>query len=416
MLELGSRHSIEFYKIFLAMRKKYYFYETKALLSRHKLLLVFFMSVLVPGIKNIPMIGTPFFAVINPTLPIFSKAVYMVSLIIFLLGFTHAQSMFINGGPFREYLNTMYLARYHQKRIDMVLILISLSFVWIGIILGGTQLYYFSENKLAVISYYGLYVAMLSAILVMLLSMLYKNMRDILLLSTCIALIGVVSTIQVGSLNWIVSIGVSIVSVMVMLKSQPKRSQESIGTYKEKIDLKKSFVGLKSYIILQIAVYRRNKNPFLLRFFLCICIAALSFYLNYFEKTFINKIQTIILPISCFSYCASTVFTFLSEDELQCSVFHRIYPSSLLNKHIIEVIMLSGILILSFVPTIILILSKSFLLSCVLGISLIMNALSLFVNRYLYAYSLRYCLFTSTVNTIVNLYIQCLLIGGFLGN
>lgn len=109
MLELTQLDKNYFNYQFLKFRTQYYFNETKELIARHKLLTAFIICLLAPGVKNIQAIGIPFYALIDPSITFKAKFIYLVTLLFFLLSLTRAQSSFIKGGAFREYLHTLYI-------------------------------------------------------------------------------------------------------------------------------------------------------------------------------------------------------------------------------------------------------------------------------------------------------------------
>ncbi|WP_133130206.1 hypothetical protein [Legionella yabuuchiae] len=418
MPELINDSYQKFNKDFLKFRKKYYFNETKELLARHKLLTAFIICLLAPGIKSIQAIGVPFYTMIEPSSSLSVKLLFLMPLLFFLIVLTKAQSKFIKGGTFRDYLDTLYMPSTVYKKIDMVILLLSLNVVWIAILFGAGKLYQLPARPVLLFSYYCLYCSMLMAIVVLLLNSLYKNTGGVLILTFSLILIAAVSLKEVWVLNVTTALGVGLLSAAIALKVQPyKKKNKHV-----KISNKEQLTGLAAnssprvLFLTQIATFRANKNTFFIRIALCTFLSAISFNLFFSYELSGNRTSLLLILISIESYILSTLFTFFAKDELDYAVFYSIFPYQSFSRQPIEIVIVSGILILSIMPIIVfsLFTTPPAILSLILILT--MNVITIAVNRVLYACSLRFCLFTALLNTIGHTLMQYLLIGAFFGN
>lgn len=414
---INDNHQL-FNKDFLKFRKKYYFNETKELLARHKLLTAFIICLLAPGIKNIQAIGVPFYAMIEPSSSFGIKLLFLIPLLFFLMVLTKAQSKFIKGGTFRDYLDTLYIPSTVYKKIDTVILLLSLNVVWIAILFGAGKIYQLPAKPALLFSYYCLYCSMIMAIVVLLLNSLYKNTGGVLILALSLILIAAVSTQEIWLLNIVTSLGIGLLSVAIALKVQPykKKGKYLKVTNKEQLNRLTTGSSLRMFFLTQIATYRANKNTFFIRIALCMFLSIISFNLFFSDELITNRKSLLLILLSFESYILSTLFTFFAKDELDYAVFYSIFPYQFYIRRPIEIVMVSGILILSVMPIIVfsLFTTPPYLLPLIFILT--MNVITIAVNRVLYAYSLRFCLFTSLLNTVGNILVQYLLIGAFFGN
>lgn len=414
---INDNHQL-FNKDFLKFRKKYYFNETKELLARHKLLTAFVICLLAPGIKNIQVIGVPFFAMIEPSSSFGIKLLFLIPLLFFLMVLTKAQSKFIKGGTFRDYLDTLYIPSTVYKKIDTVILLLSLNVVWIAILFGAGKIYQLPAKPALLFSYYCLYCSMIMAIVVLLLNSLYKNIGGVLILTLSLILIAAVSTQEILLLNMVTSLGIGLLSVAIALKVQPYKKKGKCLKVSNKEQLNQLTTGssLRIFFLTQIATYRANKNTFFIRIALCMFLSIISFNLFFSDEFITNRKSLLLILISFESYILSTLFAFFAKDELDYAVFYSIFPYQSFIRRPIEIVVVSGILLLSVMPIIVfsLFTTPPYLLPLMLILT--MNVITIAVNRVLYAYSLRFCLFTSLLNTVGNILVQYLLIGAFFGN
>jgi len=304
MPELISDNHQQFNKDFLKFRKKYYFNETKELLARHKLLTAFIICLLAPGIKSIQAIGVPFYAMIEPSSSLSVKLLFLMPLLFFLIVLTKAQSKFIKGGTFRDYLDTLYMPSTVYKKIDTVILLLSLNVVWIAILFGAGKIYQLPARPVLLFSYYCLYCSMLMAIVVLLLNSLYKNTRGVLILALSLILIAAVSTEEVWLLNVATALGVGLLSAAIALKVQPyKRKSKYIKIpNKEQLNRLATDSSPRVLFLTQIATYRANKNTFFIRIALCMFLSIISYNLFFSDELIPNRTSLLLILISFESY------------------------------------------------------------------------------------------------------------------
>lgn len=415
MPKLIKDNQPQFNKDFLKFRKQYYFNETKELLARHKLLTAFIICLLAPGIKSIQAIGVPFYAIIEPSSSLSVKLLFLMPLLFFLMVLTKAQSKFIKGGTFRVYLDTLYMPSTVYKKIDALILLLSLNVVWIAILFGAGKIYLLPARPVLLFSYYCLYCAMLMVMFVLLLNSLYKNTRGVLILVLSLILIAAVSTEDIWLLNVVTALGAGLLSAVVALKVQPyKRKSKGIKiSNKKQLNRLATDSSPRALFLTQIATYRANKNTFFMRIALCMLLSVIVFFSDELSA---NTTSLLLIFISFESYILSTLFTFFAKNELDYAVFYSIFPYQSFRRRLIEIVMISGILILSAMPIIVFSLLTSPPVILPLILILTMNVITIAVNRVLYACSLRFCLFTALLNTIGNTLAQYLLIGAFFGN
>jgi hypothetical protein len=205
---------------------------------------------------------------------------------------------------------------------------------------------------------------------------------------------------------------------MLALKVQPYKKRAKppkIFNNERLIQLTASFT-LKVFFLTQLATYRANKNTFLIRTSLCIVLSIISFNLFFSNDFVTNRKSLLLILISFETYILSTLFTFFAKDELDYAVFYAIFPCQTFIRRPIEIVVVSGLLLLSVLPIMVFSIFSTppYFLPFVLILT--MNTIAIVSNRVLYAYSLRFCLFTSLLNMVGNIFVQYLLIGAFFGN
>jgi hypothetical protein len=417
MSELISDNLRLFNKDFLKFRKTYYINETKELLARHKLLSAFIICLLAPGIQNIQAIGVPFYTIIEPSSSLGIKLLFLVPLLFFLIALTQAQSKFIKGGTFRDYLNTFFIPSSVCKKIDATILLLSLNVVWLAILFGAGKVHQLQGSSAQLFSYYCLYGSMIMAIVVLLLHSLYKSVLGGLILIAALILIAFASTANLWWLNSVVSLGVGFLSAILAFKVQPyKMKAKPFKTSSIELIMLTTGSSLKVFFLTQLATYRANKNKFFIRISLCVFLSIISFNLFFSEEFITNRKGFLLILISFQTYTLSTLFTFFAKDELDYAVFYSIFPYQTIVRRPIEIVAVNGLLLLSVIPIVVFSLfsTPSYFLPVLMMLTI--NMVAVVVNRALYAYSLRFCLFTSLLNTAGSIFVQYLLIGEFFGN
>lgn len=418
MPELINDNSYLFNKDFLKFRKKYYIHETNELLARHKLLTAFIICLLAPGMQHIQAIGMPFYAMIAPGFSLGIKLLFLIPLLFFLMLLTSAQSKFIKGGMFRDYLDTVGISSGVYKKIDTIILLLSLNVVWIAILLGAGKIYQLPAKLALLWSYYCLYCSMIIAMVVLLLNSLYKNTAGVLLQVLSLILIAAVSTRDVCLLNMLTALVVGLLSIAIALKVQPSRKKMKYLEIFHSKQLKRLKIGSSPgvFFVTQLASYRANKNAFFIRISLCSFLSLISFKLFFSDELITNRTTFLLMLISFESYILSTLFTFFAKDERDYAVFYAIFPYQSFSRRSIEIALVGGILLLSVIPLVVfsVLIIPSGLLP--LMVILAMNMIAITVNRMLYACSLRFCLFTSFLNMAANILAQYVLIGAIFGH
>ena len=161
---------------------------------------------------------------------------------------------------------------------------------------------------------------------------------------------------------------------------------------------------------------RAHKTAIIIRLSVCILLTiAIIYSLLSTAEPFENMIVVLLVLIGIQTYLLSTIATFFSKNEQDYSLFHFICHDNLLLKRGAEIACLVAGLLLSLFPLIIFVaFMKPPYLASLTGI-IIANIFTISINRVLYTYSLRFCFFTSLINTVANIVMQYLLIGAFLG-
>ena len=182
MSELTTYNSQIFNKKMFKFRIKYYFHETGEALLRHKLLLVFLFCLLAPGFQSIQLIGVPLSAILDPSFSFTIKCCSLFSLLAFLSILIRSQVKSIKGGELRDFLFTLAIPSSIDKKIDLIVLTISMNIAWLAFFFGATGISAISDDKLLLYSYYALYLAVIITIIVFLLNLLYKNVANMLVL------------------------------------------------------------------------------------------------------------------------------------------------------------------------------------------------------------------------------------------
>ncbi len=339
MLELTQLNKSYFNHQFFKFRTQYYFNETKELIARHKLLTAFIICLLAPGVKNIQAIGIPFYALIDPSITFKSKCIYLVALLFFLLTLTRAQSSFIKGGAFREYLHTLHIPLHVHKTIDFIILLLSLNIVWLAIFFGGIRILYNTEDCLFLASQYFLYVSTVLVLCTLLLNFLYKQIVKCIITFSVLLLMIIIS--KQGS--WLFNFGaggsIFLLCGIILGTIRPQKYTFKIPSF-DVLNSLKSLYPLKNMFIIQLAVLRNNKISFLIRFTLCFAISLLILRVLNSLETVDNRQEGILVLMGLQTYILSTLFTLFEKDKLEHSLFHSIFPYQKYTQPIKEIILI----------------------------------------------------------------------------
>ncbi|RUQ95124.1 DUF6136 family protein [Legionella septentrionalis] len=399
---------------FLKFRTQYYVNETKELLARHKLLTAFIVCLLVPGVKNIQVIGIPFYALIDPYITFKAKFIYLIALLLFLLSLTRAQSSFIKGGTFREYLHTLYIPLRVHKAIDFIILLFSLNIVWLAIFFGGTNILHNTKDSLFLASQYCLYASTVFVLCTLLLNFLYKKIAKGIIVFSALLLIIIISKQGDWLLNFGVGLSISLLCCLILGTVQPCLHEQKYSFKIPHVDVLnglKSIHSLKSIFIIQLAVLRKNKISFLIRFTLCFAISLLILQVLNSEETVDNRQGLILVLMGLQAYILSTLFTFFEKEKLEHALFHSIFPYQKYTQPIKE-IMLIWIGLMSALMPVFLFCIFSLKNYCLLILVIFaINSVVFAINRILYALSLRFCLFSSLLNTVGSCVAQYIFLG-----
>ncbi|KTD59279.1 DUF6136 family protein [Legionella shakespearei] len=416
MLELTQLNKNYFNHQFLKFRAQYYFNETKELIARHKLLTAFIICLLAPGVKNIQAIGIPFYALIDPSMTFKAKFIYLVTLLFFLLSLTRAQSSFIKGGIFREYLHTLYIPLRVHKAIDFIILLLSLNLVWLAIFFGGANILHNTEDTLFKASQYCLYASTVFVLCTLLLNFLYKRIAKGVMAFLALLLIIVISKQGSSLLNFGVGLSISLLCCIILGTIQPRRHEQKSSFNILRLDIfnsLKSIHSLKNIFIIQLAVLRQNKISFLIRFTLCFAISLLILQVLNPQETVDNRQGLILVLLGLQTYILSTLFTLFEKGKLEYALFHSIFPYQKHAQPIKEIILIWIGLMLALMPVFLFCIFSLKNYCLLILVIFAMNGVLFAINRTLYALSLRFCLFSSLLNTVGGCVVQYIFLGAY---
>ncbi|MFJ1269804.1 DUF6136 family protein [Legionella lytica] len=409
MFELAPLEPSSFTQYFLKFRIKYYFNETKELLARHKLLCVFIICLLAPGVEHIPALGTPFYALIDPSNTLKEKLIYLVSLLLFLLAMTKTQLTFIKGGEFREYLHTLNIPIRASKKIDFIILLVSLNIVWLAVFFGATNIIHCSKEPSIVISQYCLYASLVLAIITLLWNCLYRKIANGILLFLVLILV-VCSSMQ-GSvlINCSVSCFVILLCGLIIWMVQPFVIQRNYTFKIIPIHLV-SDSKCKRIFLLQLAILRENKRALFMRLTLCLAVSGIILHVLFSQEMLDNREAIVFVLMGLQTYLLSTLFILFEKAKLDYALFHKIFPYQRQSSFIKEVSITSALFFLVLLPV---------FWCSIFGFNLfvmwVMGSIGLMLNRLFYAQSLRFCLFTSLLSTLVSGVVQYRILGAYVG-
>lgn len=415
MLELTQLDKNYFNYQFLKFRAQYYFNETKELIARHKLLTAFIICLLAPGVKNIQAIGIPFYALIDPSITFKAKFIYLVALLFFLLSLTKAQSSFIKGGAFREYLHTLYIPLRVHKAVDFIILLFSLNMVWLAIIFGGANILH-TKDSLFQASQYCLYASTVFVLCTLLLNFLYKRIAKGVMVFLALLLIIVISKQGNSLLNFGVGLSISLLCGIILGTAQPHRYEQKYSFKIRHFDILnglESIHSLKNIFIIQLAVLRQNKISFLIRFTLCFAISLLTLQVLNSQETVDNRQGLILVLLGLQTYILSTLFTLFEKGKLEHALFHSIFPYQKQAQPIKEVILIWIGLMLALMPMFLFCIFSLKNYCLLILVIFAMNGVVFTINRILYALSPRFCLFSSLLNTVGICVIQYIFLGAY---
>lgn len=418
MSELTTYNVSLFNKQLLKFRIRYYFKETGELVLRHKLLMAFLFCLLAPGIEKIHIIGVPFFVIVAPGISLGIKLLSLTALLSFLFLLIRAQANFIKGGEFGDYLSVLQAFSPNDKKIDLIVSMLSLNVIWFALVFGGARLTHITNDTSLLYSYYALYSSLIIVIMIFLLNALYKNIQNIIFLTLLCMLIALVSTQQNSLLNFGICLFSSLSCISIAYSTQPYKQRTQPSVKGDKKPFIKSIANhpIKLYFLTQIATIRAHKTAFTIRLSITTLLSIATIYLLLSSTELVESMFVVLLILSGIqTYILSTWSTFFSKNEQDYRLFHSIFHDNLLLKQGMEIICISTGLFLSLIPLMIfLAFMKPIDIVLLTGI-IMASTLTITINRLLYRYSLRFCFFTSLINTIANVVMQYLLIGAFLG-
>ncbi|WP_058533597.1 hypothetical protein [Legionella saoudiensis] len=407
MFELAHLDKGSFHQQFLKFRIKYYFNETKEFLARHKLLSVFIICLLAPGVEHIQAIGFPFYALIDPTNTLKEKLIYLILLLTFLLAMTKTQLSFIRGGELREYLHTLHISSHTYKKIDFIILLLSLNIVWMAVFFGAASILHYAKEPLFVLSQYSLYTSMILTIVTLLLNYLYRKIANGILLFSALILI-VWSSVQA---SWLVNYGVSslviVLSVLTIWTVQP-----FVRARNHLFKMPRFQVGennkCKKIFIIQLAALRANKRVLITRLLFCFAITGVILQVP-------NREGMLLILVGLQTYILSTLFALFEKGKQDYAVFHKVFPYQQQINFVKEVCIALLLLFIILVPVFfyyLFIFEKYFLWFSLMGA---MSSVGLIINRIFYARSLRFCLFSTMLTTMGSCVVQYHILGACFG-
>lgn len=396
---------------YLKFRTQYYFNETRELIARHKLLTAFIICLLAPGVKNIQAIGILFYALIDPLTTFKIKFVYLTSLLSFLLAMTNAQLSFIKGGAFRAYLHTVHISSRVHKGVDFIILLFSLNIVWLAIFFGGASIFHDAKAPLYLSSQYLLYVSLIFVLCTLLLTLLYKKIASGVLSFSALLLVVFISSQGNWLLNYCVGTGILLTCGITVWLIEPCQNKKKHSFKIMHFEQFNKLDSLKNIFIIQLAVLRKHKLSFLIRFTLCFFLYPLILQVLASPETVNNRQELIIVLIGLQTYILSTLFAFFEKEKLEHNLFHKIFPYQSHTKIIKEIILITTGFLLTLSPVFVFLivnLKNGFSLTFIIVAT---NCTVLAINRVLYRQSLRFCLFTSLLNTLCGCVIQYIFSG-----
>ncbi|MGQ3890901.1 hypothetical protein [Legionella sp. CNM-4043-24] len=400
MLGLVPLYKNNFWHQFLAFRIRYYCNETSELIARHKLLTVFILCLLAPGVRNIQAVGVPFYALIDPAAALNTKFFYLVGLLFSLLSLTRAQSSFIKGGVFRDYLQTVYIPARIHKRIDFIILVLSLNIIWIAIIFGGVTILSNTDDSVFRTSQYCLYASTIFALCTLLFNFLHKNTGRVFIVLLALLLVVDISRQGQCVVNFGLGAGVAVLCGLMFKTTEFHRPRYA---FTFKIPRADAFNGLRGVFIIQLAVLRKYRLSLVIRFVICCSLSILVFNILNFQET-TERPQAIVLVLSGLQiYILSTLFTLFERERLEHAVFHHIFPYQKQIQPLKEAVLIwTGFMLVS-AP----VLSGTF--------HLITALIIIALNRFIYTLSLRFCLFSSLLATAGACIAQYFFLGAWYG-
>lgn len=410
MLENYYPETNRFNVLFCKYRIKNYVNETANILTRHKILFAFIICLLAPGVNNLPKIGLPFFEIINPTATMPLKLLCIGGVLAFSIMLTNAQSNFIKGGKLRNYLNLFDISTNAHKKIDLTILIISLNFIWLAIILGSMFIYTYRYNTSNVLSLFCLYFSFILGYLVLLLSQLYKNKKYALVLLLNLIFIASISSFQIPLINFGGAILSSLYSYFIFEKMVPLETKRNSGklSISSHNPLSQS---IRVFFALQCSSYRQHTKLFITKLFYCFALSAFLIYLTMTQEFSINKIGFFITILGFQIFLLSTLFSLFQKDEIDCTLFHKIFPYQKHLKYFKEVIFIFLLFLCSNTLLLLYLITENRALFIIIFPLILSSFLPFTLNRLLYRLSLRLCLFTSLMSSVFWIVIQYLLIG-----
>lgn len=324
MLENILSDKIQFNRLFCKYRIKNYVNKTSDYLTRHKLLLAFIICLLVPGIENLPKIGMPFFSIVDSTTTIPLKLLFIGSILVVSLVLTNAQANFIKGGPFRDYLTSFDISISAHKKIDFIVLAISLNIIWLSIALGASFIYTESTNPWMAVSLLCLYVSFIANYLVLLLNNLYGNRKHLLLLLLNLVAIAFISTSTMIFIHFAGAVLTSLFSIMLFWKTEPADKTLKAGQLAKKHHKKQSSNSLKLYFTIQYAIYKQHKKVFLTKILTSTLINIFLLYFTAAEHFKRDSLGFFITILGFNTYTLSTLFSVFQQEENEYQLFHTL--------------------------------------------------------------------------------------------
>lgn len=326
--------------------------------------------------------------------------------------------MWTTGGAFREYLHTLYIPASVHKAVDFIILLLSLNIVWLAIFFGGTNILHNAEDSLFISSQYCLYASTVFVLCTLLLNFLYKKIANGTMTFSALLLIIIISKQGNWLLNFGVGLSISLLCGIILGTVQPYLREQKYSFKIPHFDVLngfKSLSSLKNIFIIQLAVLRKNKISFLIRFTICFALSLLILQVLNSQETVDNRQGLILVLMGLQTYILSTLFTLFEKGKLEHLLFHNIFPYQRHNQPIKEVIFIWTGLILTLIPVF---LFCIFSLKNYFSLILIIFAMSgvvLAINRLLYTQSLQFCLFSSLLNSVGSCVVQYLFLGAYYG-
>lgn len=326
---------------------------------------------------------------------------------------TNAQSNFITGGKLRKYLKIFDISANVHKKIDLIILIISLNFIWLAIILGSVFIYTYRYEINNPASIFCLYLSFIAGYLILLLSQLHKNKKYVAGLLFNLIFIAYLSSFQITLINYGEAILASLFSYLIFKKIVLLETKTKSGKLSITSDNRFSQL-IRDLLALQCASYRKHNKLFRTKFLYCFVFSTYLIYLATISKFSVDKIGFFITILGVEVFLLSTLFSLFQKDEIACQLFHEIFPYQKYLKYFKEIILVFLLFLLSNIPFLLYLMIENRAFFVMFLPLVLSNSLLFSLNRLLYRVSIHLCLISSLISSVFWVVIQYFLLGVFL--